>query len=110
MDAGVLNVAFALRGQFFTQVGGVLVLDILDDGVPAAIVVDQVAVARRVDDVEPETHTAFFQHMGDGVDFGGLAYGLAGVEAAFRVDEVGGEDGVDKGRFAETRLAWEISR
>lgn len=44
--------------------------------------------------------------MGDGVDLGGLADGLIGGEAAFAVDEVGGEDGVDESALAESCLAW----
>lgn len=35
VDSGVLNIPFTLSGKFLAQVGGVLVLDILDDGVPA---------------------------------------------------------------------------
>jgi hypothetical protein len=43
--------------------------------------------------------------VGDGVDFGGLADGLVGCEAAFAIDEVGGEDCVDEGALAESGLA-----
>lgn len=52
VDAGVLNVSLTLGSELLAQVGGVLVLDVLDDRVPAAVVVDEVAVAGRVDDVE----------------------------------------------------------
>ena len=34
MDAGVLDVAFALGGELFSEVGRVLIFDVLDDGVP----------------------------------------------------------------------------
>ena len=106
MDASVLNVALALRGELFAQVGAVLVLDVLDDGVPAAVVVDEVAVAGRVDDIETEAHAVLFNDVGNGVDFGGVSDGLVGRQAAFGFDEVGGEDGVDEGTLAETGLAW----
>ena len=37
MDSGVLNVLFTSSSQFLSQVGRVLILDILDDGFPAKI-------------------------------------------------------------------------
>lgn len=107
VDAGILDVPLALRRELFAEVGAVLVFDVLDDGVPAAVVVDEVAVAGRVDDVQAEAHAVLLDHVGDGVDFGGAADGLVGCEAAFGVDEVGGEDGVYEGRLAETGLAWD---
>lgn len=55
VNAGVLDVALTLGGKLLSQVGRVLVLDVLDDGVPAAVVVDQITVARGVDNVEPKT-------------------------------------------------------
>lgn len=55
VDAGVLNVSLALGGEFLVQVCAILVFDILDDGVPAAVVVHKIAVSRGVDNVEPET-------------------------------------------------------
>ena len=97
VNSRVLNVALTLSGELFPQVGAVLVFDVLDDGVPAAVVIDQVAVAGGVDDVEAEAHAILFDDVGDGVDLGGAADGLVGLEAAFGVDEVRGEDGVDEG-------------
>lgn len=82
-----------------------LVLNVLDNGVPAAVVVDQVSVAGGVDDVQTQTHAILLDDVGDRVDFGGAAGVLAGIETAFAVDEVGGEDGVNEGRLAETGLA-----
>jgi hypothetical protein len=107
VDAGVLQVPLALGGQFLAQVGRVLVFDIFDDGVPAALVVNQVAVARGIDDVEAEPDTIFLDYVRDGLDFGGAADGLVGLQAAFAVDEVRGEDCVDEGGFAEAGLAWD---
>ena len=105
VDARVLDVALPLRGQFLAQVRAVLVLDVLHDRVPAAVVVDQVAVAGRVDDVEAQTHAVLLDDVRDRVDLGGAADGLVGGEAAFAVDEVGGEDGVDQRALAEAGLA-----
>ena len=109
VDARVLNVPLTLRGQLLAQVGAVLVLDVLDDGVPAAVIVDQVAVAGGVDDVQAETYAVLLNDVGDGVDLGSAADGLVGGEAALGVDEVGGEDGVDQGGLAETGLACRLS-
>ena len=95
MDARILDIALALRRQLLAEVGAVLVFDVLDDGVPAAVVVDEVAVARGVDDVEAEAHAVLLDDVRDGMDLGGAADGLVGLEAAFAVNEVRGEDGVD---------------
>ena len=52
VNPGVLDVALALRGEFLAEVGGVLILDIFDDRIPAAVVVNQITVAWGVDDVQ----------------------------------------------------------
>lgn len=106
VDARVLQVALPLRRQLLAQVRAVLVLDVLDDRIPAPVVVDQVAVARRVDDIEPQAHAVLLDDVRDGLDLGGAANGLVGGEAAFAVDEVGREDCVDERGFAEAGLTW----
>lgn len=46
----VLNIAFALGGEFFSEVGRVLVFDVFDDGVPAARkLAKQLAVATMIE-------------------------------------------------------------
>lgn len=52
VDTGILNVSLTLSSEFLSQVRGVLILDILDDRVPAAVVVDEVTVTGGIDDVE----------------------------------------------------------
>ena len=106
VDACVLDVAFALGGQLLAQVGAVLILYVLDNGVPAAVVVDQVAVAGGVDNVQAQTNAILLDDVSDGMDLGGLADGFVGFETTFGVDQVRGEDGVDEGAFAESGLAW----
>lgn len=105
VDAGVLDVALALGRELLAQVRGVLVLDVLDDGVPAAVVVDEIAVAGGVNDVEPQADAVLLDDVGDALDLGGGADGLIGLQATLGVDEVGREDGVDQGRLAESGLA-----
>lgn len=96
VDAGVLNVAvresascftwlltgrylpLALSSQLFPEVGRVLVLDVLDNGVPAAVVVDEVTVTRSVDNVQAQTHAILLNDVGDGLDLGGLSDVLGG--------------------------------
>lgn len=106
VDAGILNVALTLGSELLAEIGRVLVLDVLDDGIPAAVVVDHVAVAGGVDNIEAETDAILLDDVGNGLDLGSRSDGLVGLEATLGVDEVGGEDGVDEGRLAEAGLAW----
>ena len=73
MDAGVLNVAFSLSSELFSEVGRVLVFDVLDNGIPAptcqqvhvgtgglvlpSIVVYLIAVAWCVHNVQAQAHS-----------------------------------------------------
>lgn len=105
VDASVLDVTLTLRGELLSQVSGVLVLDILDDGVPAAVVVDQVTVTRCVNDVESQTDAILLDDVRNGVDLGGGSDDLLGLETTLGLDKVGGEDGVDEGGLSKTSLA-----
>lgn len=105
VDAGVLDVALALGSQLLAQVGGVLVLDVFDNGVPAAIVVDKISVARGVDNVEPEADAVLLDDVGIGLDLSGGSDRLLGLEATLGVNQVRGKDGVDQSRLAQTSLA-----
>jgi len=84
-----------------------LVLDVLDNGIPAAIVVDQVAVAGSVNNVQAQSHAILLNDVGDSLDLAGLPDGLGGQKTAFGLDEVRCEDSVDQSRLAETGLACE---
>lgn len=110
VDACVLEVALTLCGELLSQVGTVLVLDVLDNGVPAALVVDQVTVAGGVDNVETQTHTVLLDGVRNGLDLGGLADGLVGLHATLAVDKVRSENGVDQGRLSETGLSCNVVR
>lgn len=76
VDTGILDVTLTLSSEFLAEVGRVLILNVLDNGVPAdsavslavysirsrgkvvpSVVVDLVTVARCIHDVETETHT-----------------------------------------------------
>lgn len=56
VDASVLKVPLTLGSELLAEVGAVLVLDVLDNGIPAALVVDQVTITGRVDNVKAQTH------------------------------------------------------
>ncbi|KAI3475819.1 hypothetical protein L1887_62719 [Cichorium endivia] len=87
VDAGIDNVSIAHRGEFLSQVGRVLVLDVLDDGVPAVLVVHLVAVTGSVDNVQSQLDAVFDNHVRDGVDLGGLTNHLVRCKATLGVDE-----------------------
>lgn len=95
MNAGVLNVTLALCSKLLVEIGTILVLDVFDDGIPAAIVVYEVAVPRGVDDVEAQSDAILFNDIRDGLNLGGAANWLVWSDATFRVEQVRCEDGVD---------------
>lgn len=99
------SLPLTLSSQFLPEVGRVLVLDVLDNGVPAAVVVDKVAIAGSVNNVQAQSDAVLLNNVGDGLDLGGLSGRLGRREAALGLDEVRGEDGVDQSRLAETGLA-----
>lgn len=74
-----------------------LVLDILDNGVPAAVVVDQVAITGGIDNVEPQPNAVLLNDVGNALNLGGRANSLIRLQTTLGVDEVRGEDGVDQG-------------
>lgn len=97
VNASILDVLVTVGCELLAQVGGVLILDVFDNGVPAAVVVDQVAVARSIDDVEAETDAILLDEVRYGVDFGGRPDDLVGHQTTLGLNKVGGEDGVDEG-------------
>lgn len=74
-----------------------LVLDILDNGVPAAVVVDQVAITGGIDNVEPQPNAVLLNDVGNALNLGGRANSLIRLQTTLGVDEVRSEDGVDQG-------------
>lgn len=105
VNTSILDVSLSLRCEFLSQIRGVLILDIFDDGIPAAVIVDQIAVARGVDNVESETNAVLLNDVGYGLDFGRGADGLVGLQSTLGVNEVRGEDCVDQSRLAQSSLA-----
>lgn len=106
VNTSVLDVAITLGSQLLAQVGRVLILDVFDNGVPASVVVDEISVSRGIDNVHLEADAVLLDDVGNGVDLGGLADGLIGLETTLGFEKVGGEDGVDQGRLAQTSLSY----
>jgi len=105
VDTSVLNITFSLGGEFFAEIRRVLIFDVLHDRIPASLVVDLVSIAGGVDDVETEPDTVLLNDMRNSLDLGGRAYGFIWRQAAFRIDEMGCENGVDERRLSESGLA-----
>jgi hypothetical protein len=89
------------------EIGVEALLDVLDDGPPRIVVVDEVAETRGVDDRQAEADTVLLDVSADGLDVDrargdlerrALAL-LRGVEGAV-------EQGVDESRLSETGFTW----
>jgi hypothetical protein len=106
VNSGILDVTLSLGCELLAQVSGVLILDVFDDGIPAAIVVHQIAVARSVDNVELQAHTVLLDVVGNGMDLGSGSNLLIGKHTTFRLHQVRSEDGVDERRFAQASLTY----
>lgn len=97
VNASVRNITLSLGCEFLSQVCGMLILDILDDGIPAPVVVYEVTVSGRVDNVQSQPNTILFDNMRGGLDLSGRADRLVGLKATLGVNQMRGEDGVDQG-------------
>lgn len=104
VNARIDNVPIAHRGELLSEVSRMLILDVLDDRVPAIVVVHLVAVARGVDDVQSKPHTVFHNHVRNRVDLGGLANHLIRCESSLGIDQMRCKQRVDERRFAQSRL------
>jgi len=96
VDSGILDVTFTLGCEFLSEVCRVLILNVLDNWIPASVVVDLVAVTWGIHDVQAQTNSVFLDDVGDGLDFGGRSYGLIGGESSLGVDQVRRKDGVNQ--------------
>lgn len=96
VDAGILDITLTLGCEFLSEVCGVLVLDVLDNWVPASVVVDLVTVTWGINNVQAQTNSVFLDDVGDGLDFGSRSYWLIGGESSLGVDQVRRKDGVNQ--------------
>jgi hypothetical protein len=105
VNACVLDVPVSHGGQLLAKVGAVLVLNVLDNRVPAVLVVNLVSVARCVDNVKSEPDTIFDDNMGFALDFSCLPDCLLRVEPALGLNQMGRENGVNQSRFSQSSRA-----
>ena len=63
MDTRVLDISFSLRSEFLSEVCRVLILDVLDNWVPASVVVDLITIARGIHNVQPQTDAIFLDDV-----------------------------------------------
>lgn len=105
VNAGILKVTLALGGQFFAKVCAVLILDVLDDRIPAPLIVHQVTISGSIDNIETQAHTVFLNEVRDGLNFGGRSNRLGWCKTTLAVNQMRGKDGVDQRGFPETSLA-----
>lgn len=63
VDTGILDVSFSLSSEFLSEVCRVLVLDVLDNWIPASVVVNLVAIAGGIHNVQPQTDTVLLDDV-----------------------------------------------
>jgi len=63
VDTGILNISLTLGCELLSEVCRVLVLDVLDDRIPAPIVIDLVTITWGIDDVQPQTNAIFLDNV-----------------------------------------------
>jgi hypothetical protein len=116
VNASVGNVLVSHSSELFSEVGGVLILDVLDDWVPAILVVDLVSVTGSVNDVKAEANAVLgndcndqkrvtlelpgagekgFPTMRDGMNLSGLSDWFISLETTLGVNKVRSKDRVD---------------
>lgn len=59
VDAGIDNVLVSHSGELLAEVGRVLVLDVFNNWVPAVFIVDLVAVAWGINNIEAKADAVF---------------------------------------------------
>jgi hypothetical protein len=63
VDAGILDITLSLGCKLLSKVCGVLVLDVLDDWVPASVVVDLISIARGVNNIQAQSNAILLNDM-----------------------------------------------
>ncbi len=104
MDAVVNNV-HAVDLVLGIEVGVEALLNVVDNGAPRLVVVDEVTEAGGVNDSQAQTHACLLNVRADGLDGDGLRDDVeAGALALLRGVQRGVEQGVDEGRLSEARF------
>lgn len=65
-----------------------LILNVLDDWIPASIIVDLISITWGINNIESQLYAILLDDVGNGLDFGGRSYWLIGGESALRIDQM----------------------
>lgn len=106
VNASILDIPFTLSSEFLSEVCRVLILNVLDNWVPASVIVDLITITWGIDNVESQTNTILFNNMRNCLNFGGRSYWLVGCKSSFRVDQVWRKDCVNQSRLSKTSLSY----
>ena len=63
VDTGILDISLSLSSKLLSEVCRVLVLDVLDDWVPASLVVNLVTVPRGINNVQSQANPIFLDDV-----------------------------------------------
>lgn len=64
VNSCVLDVSLSLRSELLSEVSTMLVFDVFHNGIPASIVVDQISIARSVNNVQAQADSILFDNCG----------------------------------------------
>jgi hypothetical protein len=57
VDTGILDISLTLSCELLSEICGVLILNVLDNRIPASVIVDLITITRGIDNVQPQTNT-----------------------------------------------------
>lgn len=57
VDTGILDISLTLSCELLSEICGVLILNVLDNRIPASVIVDLITITRSIDNVQPQTNT-----------------------------------------------------
>jgi hypothetical protein len=63
VDTGILDISLTLSCELLSEVCRVLVLDVLDDWIPASVVVDLITITWGINNVQPQTNSIFLDDV-----------------------------------------------
>lgn len=88
VNTGILNISFSLGCKFLSEVCRVLIFNVLDNWIPASIIVDLISIAWGIDNVESQLYAVLLDDVGNGLNFGGRSYWLIWGESSLGIDQM----------------------
>ena len=82
-----------------------LILDVFHDRIPAPIIVDKVAIAWCVNDIQPKPYTVLFNDVRNSLYLGRASDGFVRVQTSFTIDEVRCKYSIDQSGFPKPSLS-----